>query len=52
MDALNPRHASVLIVEDNPDDSFVVAKALEAFGIRHVYAVDTAEEAISFLSTP
>jgi len=51
MDALNPRNASVLIVEDNPDDSFVVAKALEAFGIRHVYAVDTAEEAISFLST-
>src|SRR3989337_2272939 len=49
--ALNPRNASVLIVEDNPDDSFVVARALETFGIRHVYAVDTAEEAINFLRT-
>lgn len=49
--ALNPRNASVLIVEDNPDDSLFVARALEAFGIRHVYAVDTAEEAISFLET-
>jgi len=47
--ALNPMHASVLIVEDNPDDRLIVAKALETFGIRHVYAVDTAEEAISFL---
>lgn len=51
MHALNPKNASVLIVEDNPDDAFLVAKALEAFGIRHVYAVDTAEEAIGFLKT-
>jgi CheY-like chemotaxis protein len=51
MRALNPKNASVLIVEDNPDDTFVVARALEAFGIRHVYAVDTAEEAINFLRT-
>jgi CheY-like chemotaxis protein len=49
--ALNPKNASVLIVEDNPDDSLLVARALQAFGIRHVYAVDTAEEALSFLET-
>jgi CheY-like chemotaxis protein len=49
--ALNPKNASVLIVEDNPDDAFLVARALEAFGIRHVFAVDTAEEAISFLKS-
>lgn len=49
--ALNPKNASVLIVEDNPDDAFVVARALEAFGIRHVFAVDSAEEAIGFLKT-
>ena len=48
--ALNPKNASVLIVEDNPDDAFVVAKALETFGIRHVYAVDTAEDAIALLA--
>jgi len=51
MQALNLKNASVLIVEDNPDDSLVVARTLEAFGIKRVYAVDTAEEAIAFLQT-
>lgn len=48
--ALNPKDSAVLIVEDNPDDSFIVAKALEGFGIRRIYAVDTAEAALEFLA--
>ena len=47
--ALNPKDSSVLIVEDNPDDALIAARALQTFGIRHVYAAGTAEEALEFL---
>ncbi len=50
MQALSPKNSVVLIVEDNPDDTFIVTKALETFGIRRIYAVDTAEAALDFLS--
>ncbi len=50
MQALSPKNRVVLIVEDNPDDTFIVTKALETFGIRRIYAVDTAEGALDFLS--
>jgi CheY-like chemotaxis protein len=47
--ALNPKDSAVLVVEDNPDDGVLVARSLQTFGIRKVYAVETAEEAIAFL---
>jgi CheY-like chemotaxis protein len=48
---LNPRDSSALIVEDNPDDALLVARALETFGLRRVFAVETAEEALSFIAS-
>jgi CheY-like chemotaxis protein len=49
LQALNPKDTAVLVVEDNPDDSVLVARSLETFGIRKVFAAETAEEALSFL---
>lgn len=49
--ALNPKDSSVLIVEDNPDDALIAARALQTFGIRKVYAAGTAEEALEFLQS-
>jgi DNA-binding NarL/FixJ family response regulator len=37
-------------VEDNPDDALIEARALQTFGIRKVYAADTAEQALAFLA--
>jgi CheY-like chemotaxis protein len=45
----NPRETSVLIVEDNPDDALLEARALENFGIGFVYHASSAEEAIGFI---
>jgi CheY-like chemotaxis protein len=47
--ALNPKDSAVLVVEDNPDDGVLVARSLETFGIRKVFAVETAEEALNLL---
>jgi len=47
--ALNPKDTAVLVVEDNPDDGILVARSLQTFGIRRVFAAETAEEALTFL---
>ena len=47
---LNPKDSAVLIVEDNPDDAFIVAKALETFGISRVYTAETGEDALTTLA--
>lgn len=47
--ALNPKDSAVLVVEDNPDDGMIVTRSLETFGIRRVFAVETAEDALAFL---
>ena len=47
--ALNPKDSAVLVVEDNPDDGILIARSLDTFGIRRVYAVETAEDALAFL---
>jgi CheY-like chemotaxis protein len=48
--ALNPKDSAVLVVEDNPDDGVLVVRSLDTFGIRKVYAVETAEDALTFLA--
>ena len=50
MSALNPANASVLIVEDSPDDAEIASKALEKFGIRECHWEQTAEDALLFLA--
>jgi CheY-like chemotaxis protein len=47
--ALNPKDSAVLVVEDNPDDGMLVARSLQTFGIKRVFAAETAEEALTFL---
>jgi len=49
-DSLNPKDASVLVVEDNPDDARVIARVLQNFGIRRMTVVSTGEEAVSRLA--
>jgi CheY-like chemotaxis protein len=44
--ALNPKHASVLLVEDSPNDQAIATRALKNFGIRHWHLARTAEEAL------
>src|SRR3972149_6213678 len=44
--ALNPKDARVLVVEDSPTDREIVAHALRTFGIRHLEMARTAEEAL------
>lgn len=46
-ESLNPKDASVLVVEDNPDDARVIVRVLQNFGIRHVSVVSTGEEAVA-----
>jgi len=46
---LNPKDSAVLVVEDNPDDGILVARSLQTFGIKKVFAAETAEEALTFL---
>jgi DNA-binding NarL/FixJ family response regulator len=46
LQALNPKDARVLIVEDNPNDQEIVARALKTFGIRHWRLARTAEDAL------
>lgn len=48
--SFNPKELAVLIVEDNPDDAVLEARALQNFGIGHVYHVSTAEEAIGLVA--
>ncbi len=50
LQALNPRDARVLVVEDSPDDQAIASRALKTFGIRHVRLLETAEEALQELS--
>src|SRR3990172_13352758 len=47
---LSPKHSSVLVVEDNPDDALLATKALQTFGIKTIYHAETAEDALSFLN--
>ena len=47
--AFDPKESAVLIVEDNPDDVVIEVRALENFGIRHIYHAGTAEEALGFI---
>lgn len=44
--ALNPKHASVLLVEDSPNDQAIATRALKNFGIRHWHFARTAEDAL------
>lgn len=46
-ESLNPKDASVLVVEDNDDDVRVVTRVLQNFGIRKMWVVHTGEEAIA-----
>jgi CheY-like chemotaxis protein len=45
-ESLNPKDASVIVVEDNPDDARIVVRVLQNFGIRHLSVVGSGEEAI------
>ncbi|MDZ4278185.1 MAG: response regulator, partial [Dehalococcoidia bacterium] len=47
---LHPKDSSVLVVEDSPEDAFIVGKALERFGIRKVYAADNAEDGLKSIA--
>jgi ActR/RegA family two-component response regulator len=47
---LHPGSTTVLIVEDDPNDTLLEAKALERFGIKQIYAVETAEHALEVLA--
>ncbi len=46
-ESLNPKDASVLVVEDNPDDARVVTRVLQNFGIRRMSVVSTGEDAVA-----
>lgn len=46
-ESLNPKDASVLVVEDNPDDARVIVRVLQNFGIRRMSVVSTGEEAVA-----
>lgn len=46
-ESLNPKDASVLVVEDNADDARVITRVLQNFGIRRMSVVSTGEEAIA-----
>ncbi|MEX2158006.1 MAG: response regulator [Dehalococcoidia bacterium] len=46
--SFDPKESAVLIVEDNPDDAVLEARALERFGIKHIYHAETAEDALTF----
>ncbi len=46
-ESLNPKDASVLVVEDNPDDARIITRVLQNFGIRRVSIVSTGEEAVA-----
>lgn len=47
---LNPKDATVLVVEDSPDDQLIVGKALQRFGIKSRFVANTAEEGLEFLA--
>lgn len=47
-ESLNPRDASVLVVDDNDDDLRVISRALQNFGIRRMWAASTGEEAVEW----
>jgi CheY-like chemotaxis protein len=47
---LHPGTTSVLIVEDDPNDARLEARALERFGIKKIHSVETAERALEVLS--
>jgi len=49
--SLNPKDASVLVVEDNPDDARIIGRVLQDFGIRQMSLVSTGEDAVAVCST-
>jgi CheY-like chemotaxis protein len=49
LQALNPKDARVLVVEDSPNDQAIATRALKTFGIRHMKLTDTAEAALEEL---
>lgn len=48
---LNPKDATVLVVEDDRNDAIITVRALETFGIKHIFHASTGEEAVAFLSS-
>ncbi len=48
-ESLNPRDASVMVVEDNPDDLRMIARAIQNFGVERIFAVNTGEQAVAQL---
>ena len=46
LQALNPKNAHVLLVEDSPDDQAIAGRALRTFGVRHIQVAETAEGAV------
>lgn len=51
MKAFQPKDARILVVDDSPDDSFVLARALDGFGIkkRKIDVVPSGEDALAVL---
>lgn len=47
---LNPKDATVLLVEDNSGDSVIAVRALKAFGIKNIYTAETGEDALRFIA--
>ena len=46
LQALTPKDARVLVVEDSPNDQEIVKRALKTFGTRHTEVAKTAEEGL------
>ena len=47
---LHPKTCSALVVEDNPDDAYLIHMALERFGIGKIYEVVCGEDALQMVS--
>ncbi len=48
---INAKDAIVLVVEDDRNDAIITVRALETFGIKHIFHASTGEEAVAFLGT-
>src|SRR3972149_3849186 len=50
LQALNPKDARVLVVEDSPNDQAIATRALKTYGIRHMHLAKSAEDALAELA--
>jgi|SRR3990170_1675720 len=50
LQALNPKDARVLVVEDSPNDQAIATRALKTYGIRHMRLAESAEDALAELA--